>query len=139
MDSILNHAPWKLQYYIDLMKDSINDVDEQVYVNHVNSNHFHPFPSPLNMNEGSHLVSFYINQEDYKSKEENYRVNIDDFNASFEIQIKPESIDSVSRIINLGHVKIIQVPESIAHYANGNGYNQSQGLNISQLPKNPKP
>jgi hypothetical protein len=120
------------------MTDSKKDVKDDIYANYLNNEHFHSFPPAMDMNPNTHIVTAYIDEALFKSCDYNYRVTIDNFNASIEFHITPEQKNSNTRTIDLGMIPIFQAPEKIAPYVAEALIDQSQGLDASQLPKNPK-
>jgi hypothetical protein len=102
MDSLLTHTPWKLKYSIHLMTDSMHSVDNEIYTTYLNSQHFNPFPPALDMNPVTHIVTCYIDEDLFESNNNNYTLNIDNFNSGFELHINPALKQQASRTINLG-------------------------------------
>ncbi|PWT72108.1 MAG: hypothetical protein C5B59_16585 [Bacteroidetes bacterium] len=131
-DSILSHQPWTLRYTIRLKTDSNHALsdDDKAYENFLDNTHFHTFPPPISMDPGRHSISYYLGDDIIKDSI-NYRVTIDNFHASYEVQIKPES-KRENRIIDLGEIPLYKVSESAAKYSKSDIIKGDAGL--SRLP-----
>ena len=137
MDSLLQHAPWKLMYTIKIKSDDPSNPQNEDYSPYLNIQHFHSFPPAIKMDAASHNVSCYLDNDIIASNGYNYTVNIDNLNASFQLHIDSSKIMTSSRTIDLGPIELSRVPLAKAPYNKSVSFTNTEGLDKTQLPINP--